>query len=72
MVKSIGVLKVIEPPYKVASLLKILTPVVTAITMVDTAKADIAQPPRPTENMWWAHTPKPKNAITAPARTIVV
>ena len=49
--KSIGVLKRILPPYIVASQLKILIPVGTAISIVEAAKNEVTGPPSPTANM---------------------
>ena len=69
---SRGVLNWIEPPQRVASQLKILTPVGTPMAMVAPAKAAVAQAPRPVVNMWCAHTPNPRKAMTAPANTTVV
>ena len=55
-----------SPPHKVAIQLKILTPVGTAISMVVAAKTESAIGPRPTENMWWLHTPHPMKPIRIP------
>ena len=54
------------PPHKVASQLKIFTPVGIAMSIDDTAKAASATGPMPAANMWWLHTPNPKNPISAP------
>ena len=57
-----------EPPHSVAIQLKTLTPVGTAMAMVKTAKTESAIGPRPTVNMWCAHTPKPKKAMAMPEK----
>jgi hypothetical protein len=49
--------------------LKIFTPVGTAISMVESPKAEIATGPRPVANMWCAHTPHPRNPIAIPENT---
>ena len=64
--KSSGVVKPMRPPHSVAIQLKIFTPVGTAISMVRDEKAASATGPRPTANMWWLHTPKPKKPIRMP------
>src|SRR6266516_1539669 len=58
---SIGVLKLTAPRCIVAIQLKIFTPVGTAISIVVDAKTASASGPRPTANMWWAHTPNARN-----------
>ena len=63
---SIGVLKLTEPLNMVPIQLKIFTPVGTAISIVLEAKTASAMAPRPTANMWCAHTPKAKNAMAMP------
>ena len=50
--------------------LKIFTPVGTAISIVDSEKNESAKGPIPVENMWWLHTPNPRNAMKAPENTI--
>src|SRR5947209_5117719 len=67
---SIGVLKLTEPRYIVAIQLKIFTPVGTAMSIVLDEKTASAMAPRPTENMWWAHTPKARKPIAMPEYTI--
>jgi hypothetical protein len=57
------------PPQMVASQLKILIPVGTEMTMVARVKNVFGAAPRPTVNMWWAHTlrlmkPMPTDAAT--------
>ena len=66
---SIAVLYLMLPPHSVPSQLKIFTPVGTAISIVDTAKAVLAAGPRPTVNIWWLHTNHPMNPMTIPANT---
>ena len=62
----------IWPPHSVASQLKIFTPVGTAINIVVPENTESAIGPRPTENMWWLHTPHPMNPITTPEYTMTV
>ena len=64
-----GALKLIWPPQSVAIQLKIFTPVGTAMSMVEIANAEFATGPRPTANMWWAHTPQPMIPIAIPEYT---
>src|ERR687892_521704 len=66
---NIGVVNRIEPPHIVPIQLKILTPVGTAMNIVDSAKAELATAPRPDVNMWWAHTPHPMNPMAIPENT---
>ena len=54
----------------VAIQLKIFTPVGMAISIVVSAKTASAIGPMPTENMWCAHTPNPRNPIRMPEYTI--
>ena len=70
--KRSGVLNCRLPPQSVASQLNILTPVGTPMAIVAPANAAVAHAPSPVVNIWCAHTPKPRNAITAPANTTVV
>src|SRR5882762_8675661 len=70
MANSIGVLKWIFPPHMVASQLKILIPVGTAIAIVERTKNVFAFGFMPTVNMWWAHTLIPMNAMQTVAATI--
>src|SRR5437762_9042274 len=67
---SIGVFKLTEPWTIVAIQLKIFTPVGTAMSIVLEAKTASAIAPRPTENMWWAHTPKARKAMAMPEYTM--
>ena len=62
----------IWPPHSVASQLKIFTPVGTAMSIVVAEKTESAMGPRPTENMWWLHTPQPMNPISTPEYTTTV
>src|SRR2546423_5776817 len=57
MENSKGALTRMSPPHSVATQLKIFTPVGTAMNIVDRANAEFATGPRPTANMWCAHTP---------------
>ena len=58
-----------SPFHSVPSQLKIFTPVGIAMMIVETAKAVLATGPRPTANMWWAHTPNPMKPIAMPLNT---
>ena len=69
---NIGVSNFISVPCIVASHLKILIPVGTAIAIVATAKIELATGPSPTVNMWWAQTMNPKKAISMVAKTMAV
>ena len=64
-----GVVSRTLPPQTVPSQLKIFIPVGMAMVMVDSPKAAWATVGMPEENMWWAHTPKPRKAMAAPANT---
>src|SRR4029450_4034292 len=66
---SIGVFRWMSARHIVASQLKIFTPVGTAMNIVDKANAEFATGPRPTANMWWAHTPQPMNPMAMPENT---
>ena len=70
MEKSIGVFICSEPPAMVPSQLKIFTPVGMAISMVVRLNAVSAMGPMPVENMWCAHTPKPRKAMKMPEKTM--
>ena len=54
----------------VPSQLNILTPVGTAMTIVDKPKPACATGLIADANIWWAQTPKPIKAIPNPAKTI--
>ena len=69
MANSMGVDKRIRPCHSVPIQLKILIPVGIAIVIVARPKAACATGVIPDENMWCAHTPKPRNAMAAPAKT---
>ena len=71
MANSIGDLSRRSPPHSVPIQLKIFTPVGTAMNMVETANAELATGPRPTANMWWAHTPHPMIPMAMPDRTTI-
>lgn len=55
-------------PYNVANQLKILIPVGTAIIIVAEVKYARVSTSRPTVNIWWAHTMKPRNPIPIMAK----
>src|SRR5262245_18326819 len=69
--KSIGVLKRIFPPHMVASQLKILIPVGTAMAIVDSTKKPFAVEFIPMVNMWWSHTLMLMNAMATVAATMM-
>lgn len=50
-------------PWRVATHLKIFTPVGTAIIIVAAVKYARVSTSIPTVNIWWAHTIKPKSPI---------
>ena len=60
----------IEPPHIVKIQLKIFTPVGIAMSIVVTPNTVSAIGPMPTANMWCAHTPKPRKAMSMVAYTI--
>ena len=62
---SIGVSKMRLPRHVVASQLKILIPVGTAITIDEIMKKESSPVDSPTVNMWWAHTSIEKNAMAS-------
>jgi cellobiose-specific phosphotransferase system component IIC len=63
LAKSIGVFNTIVPPNIVATQLKILIPVGTAIIIVALVKYARVSTSKPTVNMWCAQTIKPKKPI---------
>jgi hypothetical protein len=65
-----GVLNWSDPNHIVPIQLKIFTPVGMAISMVDSEKKVSAIGPIPVVNMWWLHTPNPRNAMNTPEKTI--
>ncbi len=69
MANNMGVCNRILPSHIVPNQLKILMPVGMAMVIVDSPNAAWATVPMPEENMWWAHTPKPRKAMAAPANT---
>ena len=71
MQKSIGSSKRILPPYMVASQLKILIPVGTAMSIVEMTKKVLAVGLIPTANMWCAHTPTLMKPIATVAATMM-
>lgn len=60
---SIGVSYLIREPWIVASHLKTLMPVGTAIIIVAAVKYARVSTSIPTVNIWWAHTMKPKTPM---------
>ena len=66
----IGAVSRIDPPYIVASQLKILIPVGTAIIIVAAVKYARVSTSRPTVNMWCDHTSIPSTPIVLIAYTI--
>src|SRR5207253_6383581 len=68
--KSMGVARLILPPYIVASQLKILMPVGMATNSVAAAKKVLEMDVMPTVNIWWAHTPMLMNPMATVAPTI--
>src|SRR5688572_25713227 len=66
----IAVVNWMEPPHIVKIQLKIFTPVGMAMSIVVTANAASAIGPMPTANMWCAHTPKPRKAMSMVAYTM--
>ena len=70
MLNSMGVLKWILPPHIVASQLKILMPVGTEMTIVESVKKVLPADVMPMVNIWWAHTPRLMNPIPTEAATI--
>jgi len=52
-----------RPPTIVAIQLKIFTPVGIAMSMLVAEKIAFSVSPRPTANMWCAHTPNDRNAM---------
>ena len=57
MAKSIETVKWMRPRHIVPVQLNILTPVGTAMRKLEAANVRVTASPRPTANMWWAHTP---------------
>jgi len=63
IVKSMAGVRVRDPPHIVASQLKILIPVGTAIIIVAAVKYARVSTSRPTTNIWCAQTRNPRNPI---------
>jgi hypothetical protein len=63
LAKSIGVFNTIEPPNIVATQLKILIPVGTAMIIVALVKYARVSTSKPTVNIWCAQTIKPRKPI---------
>src|SRR5712692_875057 len=70
MLNSIGVVKRILPPHRVAIQLKILIPVGTPTSIVDNVKKAFETEVMPTVNMWCAQTLRLTNMIATEAATI--
>jgi len=70
MAHSIGVSHLMTPPWRVASQLKTLTPVGTAIIIVADVKYARVSTSIPTVNMWWAQTIKPSSPMAIIAQTM--
>src|ERR1700722_552710 len=70
MQNSIGVVKRIRPPHRVAIQLKILIPVGTPTSIVDSVKKAFETEVMPTVNMWCAHTLRLTNMIATEPATI--
>jgi len=70
LAKSIGVFITIRPPNIVATQLKILIPVGTAIIIVALVKYARVSTSKPTVNIWCAQTIKPKKPIESIAYII--
>ena len=60
---SMAVVMRSRPPTIVAIQLKIFTPVGIAMSMLVAEKIAFSVSPRPTANMWCAHTPNERKAI---------
>jgi hypothetical protein len=71
MQHSMGNLNEMRPPYMVASQLKILIPVGTAIKSVEATKKVLSADPMPTVNMWCAQAPVPMMPMVTVAATII-
>ena len=69
---SIAEFKAILPPQRVASQLKNLMPVGTAMKEVAIVKKRRIQGGVPLVNMWWAQTIRPRKTIAMIEYTIVV
>src|SRR5256885_13602264 len=70
MQKSIGAAREIFPPHIVASQLKILSPVGTAMAMVESTKKRLAPELMPMVNMWCAQTLMLMKAMATVAATM--
>src|SRR3989304_1936057 len=69
---SMGVRRSRTPPHIVMIQLNTLTPLGTAIARVTTMNGRRALSDMPVVNMWWAHTPKPRNPIATLERAIAL
>src|ERR1700748_1001010 len=70
MQNSIGVVKRIRPPHRVAIQLKILIPVGTPTSIVERVKKAFETEVIPTVNIWCAQTLRLTNMIVTEAATI--
>src|SRR5258708_40284171 len=70
MQNSIGVVKRIRPPQRVAIQLKILIPVGTPTSIVDNVQKAFETDVIPTENIWIAHTLRLPNKIATEGAAI--
>src|ERR1700691_934047 len=70
MQNNIGVVKRIRPPHRVAIQLKILIPVGTPTSIVESVKNAFDTEVMPTVNMWCAHTLILTNMMHTEAATI--
>src|SRR6476469_7832526 len=68
---SMGVLRWITPLYKVASQLKILMTVGTAISIVGIIIGMRSHDDMPDTNMWWAQTVKPRKTMASSEKAII-
>ena len=69
---SMALLRAILPPHSVASQLKNLMPVGTAMKAVAIVKNSRIQGGVALVNMWWAHTISPRNTMPRIEYTMVV
>ncbi len=69
--KSMAVSRWMTPLHSVASQLKILMPVGTAMIAVVTIIGMRIQDCMPETNMWWAHTVKPSTTMASSEKAII-
>jgi hypothetical protein len=70
MANFMAVVNCKDPPHMVKIQLKILTPVGMAMSIVVMPNTVSPTGPMPTANMWCAHTPKPRKAMSIVAYAI--